>query len=129
MTTYNICTTDLSKFKEEELRKLNELIFALKSQGYPSDFYLEGVNVTLNIESGFVFLTNSEFQVAMVDDEGNLKSWYYTPYHGFEGFLSDLMEMYEDDPESFNITDAEYLIEICEINSEFAFAERIKQEL
>jgi hypothetical protein len=42
----------------------------------------------LNIQSGDVFLTNEEYQVAMLD-ENQLKMWYHCFYCGNEGFDCD----------------------------------------
>jgi len=52
-----------------------------------------------------VFFTNSEYQVAMMNGE-DLESWYFTPYHGHEGFADELKEMLD---ESWNYEDVEYL--------------------
>jgi len=45
----------------------------------------------MNIQSGYVFLTNSEFQVAMMN--GDKLEVFYTDFEtGEEGFLEDLSE-------------------------------------
>ena len=58
--------------------------------------------------SGYVFLVNSEFQVAMMNGD-KLESFYTTPYEGHEGFKDELQEL---DRESLHPDDLEYLIDI-----------------
>jgi len=98
-------TEDLSKFGYRELDMTGDLLKAIK-KGLPSDFYDEGIKVGFNMNSGYVFLTNEEYQVAMVDDEGKLYSFYSSPYEGKEGSYEDLKEEFEDmhpeDQEWFN---------------------------
>lgn len=88
-------TTDLKDFGHRELEIAGELLHAIQ-YGLPSDFDGNGVHVMFNMNSGYVFLTNSEFQVAMLDDNGILCSFYNTPYEGHEGSFEDLMDMYDD---------------------------------
>tara|TARA_Y100001937_G_scaffold108390_1_gene152034 strand:+ start:286 stop:624 length:339 start_codon:yes stop_codon:yes gene_type:complete len=88
-------TEDLTKFGYRELDIAGDLLKAIK-KGLPSDFDREGIKVGFNKNSGNVFLTNAEYQVAMVDDEGNLYSFYSSPYEGKEGSYEDLKEEYDD---------------------------------
>lgn len=90
-----IYTEDFSEFGYRELDEAGKLLSAIKN-GLPSDFDDEGIKVGFNKNSGFVFLTNSEYQVAMVDDKGKLFSFYTTPYEGYEGCLEELLEKYDD---------------------------------
>ena len=90
-----IYTEDFSEFGYRELDEAGKLLSAIKN-GLPSDFDDEGIKVGFNKNSGFVFLTNSEYQVAMVDDKGKLFSFYTTPYEGHEGCLEELLEEYDD---------------------------------
>ena len=89
-------TTDLSKFGFRELEETAQLLTAYINGGVPEDFEEDGVTVMFNQNSGYVFLTNSEFQAAMLDDDGKLYSFYTTPYEGLEGSYEDLMEQYKD---------------------------------
>jgi hypothetical protein len=88
-------TEDLSEFGYRELQEAGKLLSAIK-KGLPKDFYGDEIKVGFNKNSSYVFLTNSEYQVAMIDDEGKLYSFYSTPYEGREGSFEDLMEEYED---------------------------------
>ncbi len=84
----NITTTDLSDFNEANLKDLEKLLKAHREQGLPEDFNKHGVHVMMNKHSGNVFLTNSEFQVAMLNGN-DLESWYYCFNCGHEGFAED----------------------------------------
>ena len=101
-------TTDLSKFGFRELEEAADLLKAYVGGGCPEDFEEDGVTVMFNQNSGLVFLTNEEFQVAMVGDDGKLYSYYSTPYEGLEGSYEDLMEQYSD----MHKEDKEYMDEL-----------------
>lgn len=106
-------TTDLSDFGYRELHLLNELITAMIEQGLPDDFYDDGVVPMFNAYSGNVFLTNSDYQVAMMNGD-KLESFYYLSYHGTEGFADDLY--YEFQSGNIAKEDCEQLADILEAN-------------
>ena len=82
-------TTDLTKFGSRERKMAEDLLRAWRKQGLPEDFWDEGVKIMMNQNSGHVFLTNADYQVAMIN--GNkLESFYSCPYCGQEGFLEDM---------------------------------------
>src|SRR3990167_7070000 len=89
MKTQEITTTDLSKFGHREKKMAGELLLAM-NEGLPNDFYDDEVTVMMNMNSGNVFLTNSDYQVAMMTDEGKLESFYSCPECGHEGFLDEM---------------------------------------
>lgn len=91
----NITTENLAEFGYYERDELITLLQAWQDNGLPGDFYDEEVRPMMNKNSGHVFLTNSDYQVAMVT-EGKLESFYSTPYEGIEGFYEDLQEQYDD---------------------------------
>lgn len=88
MKPENITTTDLADFGYSERAELIRLISAWHDQGLPEDFYDDEVTPMFNKHSGNVFLTNSEYQVAMLNDD-KLESWYYCGNCGHEGFAED----------------------------------------
>ncbi len=84
----NITTTNLAEFGYEERRELIELLQAWNKQGLPEDFYDNEVVPMFNKKSGCVFLTNSDYQAAMMN--GNkLEIWHNCPNCGHEGFAED----------------------------------------
>lgn len=91
MNDYNkTVTTDLSKFGYRELKMLKELLKARFEQGFPFDFYEEGISINLNINSGNVFFTNEDYQVATMNND-KLESFYVCPECGHEGFFKEMI--------------------------------------
>jgi len=83
-------TTDLTDFgcRERELAK--ELLQAWNEQGLPEEFYEDGIQIMFNTNSGNVFLTNSDYQVAMMNN-GKLEMYYTCPNCGNEGFAEETL--------------------------------------
>ena len=89
-------TTNLADFGYRELDMAADILRAWADGNLPDDFYDDGVQLMMNTDSGSVFLTNSDYQVAMLNGDGELESWYYLSYAGNEGFASDLYEQFKD---------------------------------
>ena len=83
-------TTNLADFGNRELKEAEDLLKARREQGFPPDFEDIGVTIMFNTHSGAVFFTNDEYQVCMLNGNGELRSWYVMPYDGYEGFIEDL---------------------------------------
>jgi hypothetical protein len=83
-----VITTDLAAFGARERAMLVDLLSAWKDQGLPYDFDTYNVVPMFNTKSGCVFLTNEEYQAAMLNGD-KLESWYYCPNCGHEGFKED----------------------------------------
>lgn len=94
--TNEITTSDLSKFGSRERKMVEELLRAWREQGLPEDFYDNEVVPMMNMNSGYVFLTNSEFEVAMMNGD-KLEIWYTCPNCGHEGFKEDMLHSEDDD--------------------------------
>ena len=96
----DVYTEDLADFGYREQDIAKDIFEAWKKNGLPEDFENEGVKLGFNRNSGYVFLTNSEYQVAMVeeDKENNLSlySFYTSPYEGVEGSFEDILDQFED---------------------------------
>lgn len=102
-------TINLSKFGYRERKMAEELLRAWREQGLPEDFYDDEVSIMLNINSGYVFLTNADYQVAMLNGD-KLESFYVSPYEGREGFCDELAYEYD----SMHPEDKEWLNELRE---------------
>ena len=93
-------TEDLADFGYREQREAQDLFEAWKSNGLPVDFENNGVRIAFNMNSGYVFLTNSDYQVAMCEtnEQGKLElfSFYSSPYEGKEGSFDELLEEYKE---------------------------------
>lgn len=81
-------TTDISDFDRFDLQEAITLLRVMENQGLPGDFYDDGVTLMKNKDSGMVFLTNSEFQVAMMNGNA-LEIWNTCLNCGNEGFEED----------------------------------------
>ena len=86
-----ITTTDFSRFGSREREMAEELLKAWREQGLPDDFDNDSVVIMMNFYSGNVFLTNTEYQVAMMNDD-TLESFYTDFETGEEGFKEELTE-------------------------------------
>lgn len=85
----NITTSDFAKFGHRERKLAERLLKAWNTQGLPKDFHEDEVVIIMNTASGNVFLTNSDFQMAMMN--GNKLESFYTDFEtGEEGFKNEL---------------------------------------
>jgi hypothetical protein len=88
MRTQEITTTNLADFGYSEREELIRLLRAWHEKGLPEDFYNDQVTAMFNRNSGCVFLTNNDYQAAMMN--GNkLETWYNCSNCGHEGFKED----------------------------------------
>ena len=101
-------STDLSDFGSREREMAEELLREWRCQGLPEDFYDDEVQIMINMNSGNVFLTNSDYQVAMMNGD-RLESFYTLPYEGEEGFKDDFEDAKED---NYHHEDWEYIQEV-----------------
>lgn len=116
MSRDNITTTDFSEFGWRERKMASELLNASINQGFPQDFEDDEVQIMMNKNSGNVFFTNSEYQVAMMNGE-DLESFYSLPYGGVEGFADELLDEYKNGNID-NDEDIEYLKQLGIIGDE-----------
>lgn len=117
-------TTDLSDFGHRELEMLEELLCAMRTQGLPNDFEDCEVTPVMNQYSGNVFLSNSEYQVAMMNGD-NLESFYTLSYSGEEGFVDELYDLFQDGAIDFH--DLEQLAAILDENGMIDEAEEVQK--
>jgi|GEM_PF-2511015 len=91
------CTTDLSNFGYRELKLSSKLLTAYQSsKDLTKQFEYEGVHIMFNRHSGYVFLTNSDYQVAILDDEDNLVDFLTCFECGTEGTYEDIKQETEN---------------------------------
>ncbi|HEY8891048.1 MAG TPA: hypothetical protein VIM70_12415 [Clostridium sp.] len=105
----NTTTTNFADFGSRERAMAEDLLKASREQGFPEDFEQEEITIMMNMNSGNVFFTNSEYQVAMMNGD-TLESFYSLPYGGAEGFKEDLKN--ELDRETLNQDDIDYMVQI-----------------
>lgn len=82
-------TTDFSTFGIRERNMAEKLLKAWRKQGLPDDFDNDEVVIMFNLMSGYVFLTNSDYKVAMMNGD-KLESFYTDFETGEEGFKDEL---------------------------------------
>lgn len=82
-------TRDLMDFGIRELRLAARLLSLLKTAQDRTMRLGETVTPEFNPDSGYVFLIDSNFNVAMVNGD-TLEDWLMCPQCGVEGFASDL---------------------------------------
>lgn len=99
-------TEDLSKFGYRELDMAADLLKAYANN--PPDFLYDGVIPAFNMNSGYVFLVDNEYNVAMLDDDGTLYQFHSTPYNGYEGSIDDLINDYSLD--DLHQDDVDYIV-------------------
>lgn len=83
-----LVTADLSKFGRCELQEAAELLKALTDD--ECDFLGDGITLNMNTGSGYVFLSDEDYNVGMLND-GKLEQWFSCPNCGEEGFKEDLV--------------------------------------
>ena len=124
MPNYDAYTENLADFGMREIEELRDILTAWLESGLPDDFYDEGVKPAFNRNSGYVFLTNDEYQVCMEVD-GKLESFYTSPYYGTEGFYEDLLEEAEDWDADNADEDLEWLRDIAESRGDTEGVEKL----
>lgn len=80
-------TTDLTRFGFRELKMAAGLLTAY-CETLP-EFLTDGVELMMNTHSGCVFLTDEDFNVAMMNGD-RLEQWHSCPECGAEGFAEDM---------------------------------------
>jgi hypothetical protein len=86
-------TTDLSKFGGIEIETAIDLLKAYNEQG--AEYLEDNVHICFNNNSGYVFLMDEDYNVAMLNGD-KLEQWFYCPNCGFEGFKGDFIKHSKD---------------------------------
>lgn len=95
----------LENFGKREIDLAIKLLEQYKKE-IPDEWVNKGVYIDLNLNSGEVFLANSDCQTMLLKDDGKLGLWLTTPYDGKEGFIDDLVyEFFQDEIENYGFTD------------------------
>ena len=105
----NTPTNDMSLFGYRELEMARDLLDAYINNNN-TEYLNDGVQIMFNQNSGNVFFSDEDYNVAMVTydsaGKGSLEDWFYTPYEGHEGFMDDLLleydNMHKEDQEYIN---------------------------
>jgi hypothetical protein len=115
-------TSDFSKFGNTELQEAGEIL-TLYSDNSVTDrvknvFGHSGVKIEFNTQSGKVFMVDDELTCVMINEDGILDLFLFTPDDGKEGFFDELLSEYndmtDDDKEYLKSFDTEHVIEDIE---------------
>jgi hypothetical protein len=111
--------TELSEFPKNALAELGKLLVEYGKGTYEHPYFCQrGVHGCLNTTSGFIFLSDEDYNVLMINEETDqLEGWYHMPYGGEDGFFSDLVYAYEDD---WYEDDKEYLVQLAKDLNRFS---------
>ena len=86
---------DLSKFGQRELKIAGELLTAYKSKNDDTTLLDENITVNFNQNSGYVFLSDDNYNVAVMEDE-KLVDFLSCGNCGHEGTKSEFLEHSEE---------------------------------
>jgi hypothetical protein len=119
-------TTNLADFGYRELDMAADLLKAYANGKNNCPYFSgEGVQVMMNQNSGNVFLTDSEYNVLMMNGT-ELEGFYTSPYSGHEGFFSDLVNDWDD---TWHEDDNEWLKQLAkDLNKEDELPEELTKE-
>jgi len=92
----DIVTSDLSEFGYREFKLMSELLNSYIEYGLPRGFDNQGLTIMFNRNSGYVFFTNEDYQICMLNGD-KLEIWHNCANCGREGFREDF--------ENFDISD------------------------
>jgi len=85
----DIVTSDMSRFGMREREMAARLLAAYCEN--PPEFLGSGVRIMMNMLSGYVFLSDEDFAVAMMNGD-TLEEFHSCPECGAEGFAEELGE-------------------------------------
>jgi|SRR5690606_30750378 len=106
-------TENLSDFGIREISMLRDIFDAWLKNGLPEGFEQDNLRPAMNMNSGYVFLVNDDYHVAMMNGD-NLEIYHTLPYSGLEGFISDLLN--ENNLDDMHQDDIEYLHDTASIS-------------
>lgn len=105
----NYYTENLSDFGIREIHMLRDIFNAWLENGLPDGFDRDNVRPAMNMHSGYVFLVNDDYHVAMMNGD-NLEIYHTLPYSGQEGFIADLLN--ENNLDDLHDDDLEYIRQV-----------------
>ena len=87
-------TTDISKFGLLERKEARELLAVYGTDKDITKFLGDDIHIYFNTDSGYVFLTDEDYNTAMINLNGELEDFIVCPACGNEGLLQNFL----DDP-------------------------------
>jgi hypothetical protein len=84
----SIVTSDLSKFGYRELDRAGDLLKAYAEFGFDD---MDNVQLVMNTNSGYVFLTSEDSSTVLMMNGDKLEKFYSCNECGNEGFANEVM--------------------------------------
>ena len=123
----NRTLANLEDFGAWEIEQAADLMREYADGKGPAWFTNDGVTVEFNPYSGMVFLTNSEYEVLILDENNDLVGFHFLGYHGYEGTSEELWQMFLDgDIES---EDWEHLADVLEMEGMNSEAKEVRRAI
>lgn len=83
-------TQDFGLFGFRELEEASKLLHAMAENKWQKESELDGnIAIEFNPNSGNVFLADSNYNVAMLNDNDELENWVNCPNCGYENYLTE----------------------------------------
>jgi len=82
-------TKDLTQFGYRELGMAGDLLKAIKTDKDKTEYLYNGVELQFNPNSGNVFLSDEDYNVAMMNGD-DLEDFFSCPICGHEGFKEEM---------------------------------------
>jgi hypothetical protein len=86
-------TKDLYNFGSSNIAEASKLLTQIAENGYLEHFCnITGIELHYNTHSDKVFISNSKYEVAMLNSDGKLETFFACPTCGFEGFVQNILD-------------------------------------
>lgn len=86
---------NLETWSKEDLTTVIKMIELFRDGKYSKDFYPTEVTILKNPDLDVIYMTNEDYYVVVYKD-GELVSYYTSPYAGIEGTFEELSEQYDE---------------------------------
>lgn len=87
--------SNLEEWSKEDITTVIKMLELFRDGKYSNDFYPEDVAIFKNTDLNIIFMANDEYSVLVYKD-GELVSYYTSPYAGIEGTFEELSEQYDE---------------------------------
>ena len=128
----NPVTSDMGKFGYREMNMAADLMKAYANNNFKKgNFFGDEVKVFMNANSGSVFLSDSDYRVGILNDEGQVEEWFSCPECGEEGFVEDIKASGTDCEDCHSIIKqeiGEYIVEEQELEYDREKAKEVSEE-
>ena len=90
-----LTSNNLENWSKEDITTVIKMLELFRDGKYSKDFYPEDIANFKNTNLNMIFMVNDEYSVLVYED-GELVSYYTSPYAGIEGTFEELSEQYDE---------------------------------